>query len=201
MWLHAEIYAHDEKALVVIHLSDRSDRGVARLQRQWEQLPPDTQKRVLWLVVSGGSGYPAQKTWSDHAHFLRYPLDATTLQRGEIRACFQQFLAAIEESDSAFVTPDWKLLYPPENVMIVTLLTVLCAAKVCNVRQQLQILLGSYETRTAVYRQYLARTILSELPTEFELEALRHLAEHEAPVQVMDTVRTALQRVLGAVPD
>lgn len=188
-------YRTYEKVLVLIHPDERE----WWIKIKWEQLPDDVREHTLWLVVSG-SGYPTSGKWSERVHFLRYPLSADTLKLQEVEACFRRFLHQLEQSTSAFSIPDWGLLYPPENLALITLYALLSAAKTFDVYAELQSLAVNKGMMTA-YRQYLTRVELTGLNPEIKETDFLQLAKRQVPSEILERVFNGLKRTFGTVPD
>jgi hypothetical protein len=195
-------YPDEYYYVVFIHL--HKNEFSSSLKEEWEKLKDSTREKVLWLVVSGGAGYPLESSWTSRVHFLRYPLDRKILARQEVAACFLKFRHHIEESIENFINVDWTLLYPPQNDFLVAIAAILSAGKVCGektMQEALKELTGTPEYINTAYEQYLAGIVISGLDAKLTRSDFEGLSGRAIRTEELNKILQEINRILGAVPD
>jgi hypothetical protein len=177
--------------LCLIHLG--GDADPLRIRERWSRLSPEVQGRVRWLFVHG-SGFPTHLADEGPIHYLRYPLNDRDLRRPSVVGCFQTFLRSLG-TGGGFAKPDWRLLYPPDNINLVTASALLSGLKYLDLSAHLAGM--TYDEVRTVYSEYVASTRVVGAAPCWNLEEF--VAQFRD--KHYDALHTELNRVLGAVPD
>ncbi len=184
--------AAEQMFLCVIHLGNRT---ASEAENKWVGLPAELKRNVFWLFISAG-GYAQRVSWdAGHVHFLRYPMRSERLEEPEVRACFRQFIQSIEKLGSAreFTISCWEKLYPPSNIDLAALLSLLILGRLSNDYTKAQSVVRQ-DLRSELYRQYAGRCNFLNLD-QLDEDAWQKIGGEPASME------RELKRVLGKVLD
>lgn len=119
----------------------------------------------------------------------------------EFRKLFSEFWGEYQQRGKRKL--DWSLLYPPDNVELITLLAVLSFSSATghDAQEEVRGLIGEDQQRGAVYQQYLSQIGSVGYSAELTGDDLKQLEREGTQSLVADRIRAELKRVLGAVPD
>ena len=174
------------------HRADLPDE--AAFEKLCAEIP--TLHERIWVLYCRGDGYLEAVSSEPRMHYLRYPVPSEeVLGKAEI-LCFRNALKLL--AGAAEVTPSdfWGAFYPPDNVAVVTLFTLLAVRDRFEVASAISAFAADPDARTA-YLQYCRASSLFTQGAAWPYERWTAGITGDHPGALLDELR----RVLGHAPD